>query len=71
MNEGTVTRYSDDKGFGFIQEDDGGEVYFDREAVDEEGYITLVGGDRVQFEVTKTPRGLEAKHVMKIQPSDN
>lgn len=71
MNEGTVTRYSDDKGFGFIREDDGREVYFDREAVDEEGYITLVGGDRVQFEVAETPRGLEAKHVIKIQASDN
>jgi CspA family cold shock protein len=71
LNKGTVTRYSDDKGFGFIKKDDGREVYFDRAAVDKEGYIILVGGDRVEFEATETPRGLEATNVSKIEHSDN
>lgn len=63
MAEGIVDKYSEDKGYGLIRQDDGTEVFFERSSIEMVGYKTLTGGDRVSFEVKETVRGPEAKNV--------
>ena len=67
--EGIVNSYSEEKGFGFIEQKDGRVASFHRSAIEGAGYKTLTGGDRVRFDVEETLRGLEAKNVRKA-PSD-
>ena len=59
--EGFVNSYSEQKGFGFITQDDGKEVAFYRSSILMDGYRRLNGGDRVLFDIQETPRGPEAK----------
>ena len=63
MAGGVVTRYSEDKGFGFTRQDDGKEVFVERTSLDMPGYKTLNIGDRVTFDVKQTIRGLKAENV--------
>jgi len=58
--------FNDSKGFGFITQDDGGEdVFCHHTAIKAEGFRTLAEGQKVSFEVTKGPKGLQAQ---KVQP---
>jgi CspA family cold shock protein len=66
LANGVVDRYSEDKGFGYIVEEDGTVVLVERSSIDMSGYKTLVPGERVSFEVKDTVRGPEAKHVKKL-----
>jgi CspA family cold shock protein len=66
LPEGTVDRYSEDKGFGFIVRDDGKTILVERGAIEIPGYKTLYPGDRVRFDVEKSIRGPVAKKVEKI-----
>ncbi len=66
MTEGRVDKYSEQKGFGYIIDDKGNEVFVERSSIDLPGYKTLIPGERVKFEVKETIRGLEAKKVRKI-----
>ncbi len=66
MAEGTVKMFNERKGFGFISQDDGEEVFVHHSAIDMEGFKTLNEGDRVTFEVEDSDRGPRAKNVKKI-----
>ena len=64
MNNGTVKWFNDSKGFGFIEQDNGGEdVFVHHEAIQTEGYRSLQEGQKVTFEVTKEAKGLRAANV--------
>ena len=66
MAKGIVDRYSEDKGFGYIIQDDGKVVLVERSSIDMTGYKTLIPGERVAYEVKKSIRGPEAKKVKKL-----
>ena len=66
MAEGTVKWFSDKKGYGFIEQEDGNDLFVHFSAIDMSGFKTLSGGDRVSFEVNKSDRGPEARDVKKI-----
>ena len=66
MAEGTVKMFNERKGFGFISQDDGEEVFVHHSAIDMDGFKTLNEGDRVSFEVEESDRGPRAKNVKKI-----
>lgn len=66
MAIGTVKWFNDAKGYGFIEQDDGGEdVFVHFSAIEEEGYKTLREGQKVKFEVEEDPKGLRATNVVK------
>ena len=66
MPQGTVKWFDDSKGFGFIQEDDGGDVFVHHSEIDMQGFKTLAEGDRVEFETTQGPKGPKALKVKKL-----
>ena len=62
--EGTVKWFNNEKGFGFIQPNDGGkDVFVHFSAIQVEGYKTLTEGQEVNFEVSEGERGLQATNV--------
>ncbi len=66
MPTGTVKWFNAEKGFGFIQQDGGGpDVFVHYSAIQAQGFKSLAEGDKVEFEVTKGPKGLQASNVRK------
>jgi CspA family cold shock protein len=64
MTVGTVKWFSNSKGYGFISPDEGGEdVFAHFSAIEMEGYKTLNEGQKVQFEITDGPKGLQASNI--------
>ena len=63
MANGTVKWFSDEKGFGFIEQEDGPDVFVHRSAINATSYKSLNDGDSVTFEVEKGPKGLAASNV--------
>ncbi len=63
MARGTVKWFDESEGFGFIQRDDGPDVYVDGSAIVGGGLHSLEEGQHVEFEVTRGPRGPKAKNV--------
>ena len=63
---GTVKWFNEAKGFGFIQQESGNDVFVHFSAIQSDGFKTLADGDRVEFEVAQGPKGLAAKNVRKI-----
>jgi len=65
MAQGTVKRFNDAKGYGFIQVEGGEDVFVHYSAIQAQGFKSLAEGDKVEFEVTKCPKGLQASNVRK------
>ena len=63
MPEGTVKWFNNTKGFGFIQSDEGGDVFVHQTEIQGEGYRSLQEGARVQFELTQGEKGPKAAQV--------
>ncbi len=64
--EGRVKWFNDAKGYGFIQQDNGPDVFVHYSAIKTEGFKTLVEGQRVQFDIIEDEKGLKAANVVKI-----
>ena len=65
MANGTVKWFNDKKGYGFINEDQGRDIFVHFSAIDMQGFKTLSEGDMVMFDVEESDRGPEAKNVRK------
>ena len=66
MAQGTVKWFNAEKGFGFIQQDNGPDVFVHFSAIQSNGYRTLEENQRVEFEVTQGPKGPQADKVRPI-----
>ena len=67
MEKGTVKWFNESKGFGFIEREEGKDVFVHLSAIQgEEGYKTLTEGDAVEFEVIEDEKGLKAQNVVKV-----
>ena len=64
MAKGTVKWFSDKKGFGFIEREDGNDVFVHFKAITGSGYKTLTEGQEVQFEVEQGQKGPQASNVV-------
>ncbi len=63
MNEGTVKWFNGEKGFGFIEREDGDDVFVHFSAIQTEGFKTLEDGQAVTFDIEEGDRGLQASNV--------
>jgi CspA family cold shock protein len=66
MAQGTVKWFNDAKGYGFISQEGGEDVFVHFSAIQASGFKTLAEGDRVEFDVTRGPKGLQASNVRKV-----
>lgn len=69
MERGRVKWFSNEKGYGFIERESGGDVFVHYSAIQSEGYKTLEEGEEVQFEVVQGARGPQAANVVRSQGS--
>ena len=66
MTTGRVKWFNDSKGFGFLEQENGEDVFVHLSAINANGFKSLAEGDSVQFEVVKGPKGLQAANVTRI-----
>lgn len=66
MATGTVKWFNDKKGYGFISQDNGQDVFVHQTSIQSEGFRTLAEGDKVEFEVIKDEKGYKATKVVKL-----
>ncbi|MBS3754738.1 MAG: cold shock domain-containing protein [Desulfobacterales bacterium] len=65
MAKGTVKWFNEKKGYGFIQREEGQDIFVHYSAIDEPGFKTLTEGESVTFDVEESNRGPVAKNVVK------
>jgi CspA family cold shock protein len=63
MAQGTVKWFNDAKGFGFIAQEGGKDVFVHHTAIIMEGFRSLREGDKVEFDIVEGPKGLQASNV--------
>ena len=63
---GEVKWFDSQKGYGFIEREDGEDVFVHFSAIQEEGFKSLSEGDEVEFEIVEGDRGLQAANVVKV-----
>ncbi|MFK5927536.1 MAG: cold-shock protein [Desulfuromusa sp.] len=66
MAQGTVKWFNDAKGFGFIEQENGSDVFVHHSEIQGEGFKSLAEGERVSFDVTQGQKGPQASHVQKM-----
>jgi len=66
MANGTVKWFNDSKGFGFLEQENGEDVFVHFSAIASDGFKSLAEGERVTFDVVKGPKGLQAANVTKV-----
>lgn len=64
--QGTVKWFNDAKGYGFISQETGEDVFVHYTAIQADGFRSLAEGERVEFEVQRGPKGLQAVSVQKV-----
>jgi len=64
--QGTVKWFNATKGYGFIARESGEDVFVHHSAIQAEGYRTLNEGQRVEFTLERSPKGLQATHVVAL-----
>lgn len=66
MNNGTVKWFNAEKGFGFIEREDGDDVFVHFSGIVTDGYKTLEEGQKVEFDITEGQRGEQATNVVPV-----
>ncbi len=66
MARGTVKWFNEKKGYGFISQEDGNDVFVHYSAIEQGGFKTLREGDEVEFEITQGPKGAQASKVVVV-----
>jgi cold shock protein len=66
MSEGKVKWFNESKGFGFIEKDEGGDVFVHYSSIQAGGFKTLAEGQRVRFDVTQGKKGPSAENVVPL-----
>jgi cold shock protein len=67
MPVGKVKWFNDAKGYGFIEQESGGDVFVHYSAINGDGFKTLKTGEQVEFEITDGPKGPQASNVLKVE----
>jgi cold shock protein len=65
---GTVKWFSQEKGYGFIKQEDGPDVFVHHQAIEGSGFKMLYEGERVEFDIIEEPKGLKAQNVTRLDP---
>ncbi len=65
MAEGTVKWFNNSKGYGFIEQDGGNDVFVHHSAIQSDGFRSLEEGERVSFDIADGPKGPAAQNVVK------
>lgn len=63
MPEGKVKWYSEKKGYGFIETEENGDIFFHKSSIQDHGHFGVQKLDRVSFEIKRTPRGIQGVKV--------
>jgi len=66
VQKGQVKWFNEGKGFGFIEREEGPDVFVHFSAIQGEGFKSLIEGDAVEFEVIEDEKGLKAQNVVKV-----
>lgn len=66
MTTGRVKWFNDSKGFGFLEQEQGEDIFVHFSAISGEGFKSLAEGDAVSFDIVKGPKGLQAANVTRI-----
>ena len=67
MEKGKVKWFNNAKGYGFIAQDSGDDVFVHYSVIQQDGYRSLNAGEEVEFDLTNGAKGLQASKVVKVQ----